>query len=133
MKQKAIIVFIGAALGVALPAAAHHAIQAQFNFDKPIHITGTLANVEWINPHAYFTLEVAEPNGQKTTWMFETFGPGGLRRTGLTRYGFFKVGDTYTVNGFASKDGSSTGWVKDLTGPDGKTITIWFGDLDDRR
>ncbi len=133
MKQKAIVALVGAVLGVALPAMAHHAIQAQFDFDKPIQIKGALAKVEWINPHAYFTIDVSEPNGEKTIWRFETFGPGALRRSGLTKLGFFKVGDTYIVNGFASKDGSSSGWVKDLTGPDGKTTTIWFGDLNDRR
>jgi hypothetical protein len=133
MQQKSLVVVIGILFGLALPATAHHAIQAQFDFDKPIQIKGTLARVEWINPHAYFVLDVSGPNGQKTSWMLETFGPGALRRAGMSRVGFFKVGEIYTVNGFASKDKSPSGWVKDLTGPDGKTVTIWFGDLNDRR
>jgi len=38
-------------LSAALPALAHHAVQAQFDFDKPIQLKGTLAKIEWVNPH----------------------------------------------------------------------------------
>lgn len=123
---------IAAAALLAGTAWAHHAIQAQFDFEKPVQVTGILSKVEWINPHAYFTIDVSE-GGQVTTWKFETFGPGGLRKAGFSRVGFFKTGETYTVNGFGSKDNSKSGWVKDLKGPDGKVITIWYGDLNDRR
>ena len=119
-------------LGAAVPVWAHHAIQAQFDFEKPVQVTGVLAKVEWINPHAYFTVDVKDASGQVKPWAFETFGPGGLRRAGLSKTGFFKVGDTYTVNGFAAKDGSPSAWLKDLKFPDGKIVTIWYGDPNDK-
>ena len=55
-------------------------------------------------------------------------GPGGLRRAGLSRAGFFKVGETYTVSGVLAKDGTDHGFVKSFTFPDGRVVTIWFGD-----
>lgn len=112
------------------PALAHHAVQAQFDFDKPIALTGILTKVEWINPHSYMFLDVKDDNGKVKKWALELVGPGGLRKAGLSRVerGGFKVGDTITVNGFASKDGSDSGFVKELKLPDGRLVTIWFGD-----
>jgi len=113
-----------------VPAVAHHAIQAQFDYDKPITLTGQLHKMEWINPHAYMYLDVKDSTGKVKTWALEMVGPGGLRKAGLSREdrGGFKVGDTLTINGFASKDGSDTAFVKEIKMPDGRLVTIWFGD-----
>jgi len=113
-----------------VPARAHHSIQAQFDYDKPITLTGQLRKVEWINPHAYIYLDVKDSSGSVKTWALEMVGPGGLRKAGLSREdrGGFRVGDTLTINGFASKDGSDTAFVKEIKLSNGLLITIWFGD-----
>ena len=118
-------------LGAVVPVWAHHAIQAQFDFEKPITVTGVLVKVSWVNPHAYFTLdgkEAKDTSGKVQTWQFEMGGTAGLRRAGLSKTGTFKIGDAYTINGFAAKDGSTLSWLKDLKGPDGKLVTLWYGD-----
>jgi hypothetical protein len=122
-----------AAVGLLLataPAMAHHGIQAQFDYDKPLTLTGTLHRVEWINPHSYMYLDVKDSTGKVKTWALEMLGPGALRKAGLSRENRsgFKVGETLTVNGFMAKDGSDTGFVKEIMMPDGRLITIWFGD-----
>jgi hypothetical protein len=122
-----------AVLGVVGPVRAHHAIQAQFDFEKPIQVTGVLKKVSWVNPHSYFTLEGKEAkdsSGKVQTWLFEMGGTAGLRKAGLSGRGVFKIGDIYTINGFAAKDGSTLSWLKDLKGPDGRLITLWYGDPD---
>ena len=48
--------------------------------------------------------------------------------TGEVKATFFKTGETYTVDALATKDGSHGGWIKDLKFPDGKIVTIWYGD-----
>ena len=120
------LVFVAAAV----PALAHHAVQAQFDFDKPIQVKGTLAKIEWVNPHSYFYFDVTDAKGVVKQWAFETTGPGGLRRAGLSRAsrGGFKVGDTYTINGFASRDGTTSGFATAFGFADGRVVTIWFGD-----
>jgi hypothetical protein len=131
MKRNAIATMaVLGALWAALPAFAHHAVQAQFDFDKPLSLTGVLTKVEWINPHSYMFLDVKDEAGKVKKWALELVGPGGLRKAGLSRAdrGGFKVGDTITVNAFASKDGSDSGFVKELKLPDGRLVTIWFGD-----
>ncbi len=114
----------------AVPAVAHHAVQAQFDFDKPITLTGLITKIEWINPHSYMFLDVKGGSGDVKRWALEMVGPGGLRKAGLSRAdrGGFKAGDTVTVNGFAAKDGSDSGFVKELKLQDGRSVTIWFGD-----
>jgi len=117
-----------ALLSIAPPATGHHAIQAQFDFESPVKLTGTLQKVEWINPHAHFILDVKDESGTIKSWSFETLGPGGLRRAGLSRAGLFKVGDTYTISGYAARNGRENAFMKDIAFADGKVITVWFGD-----
>ena len=39
-----------------------------------------------------------------------------------------KVGEQYTFVGYQARDGSKLAFLESLTGPDGKTVKIWFGD-----
>jgi hypothetical protein len=124
---------IGMMLGAG-SASAHHAILAQFDRDRPLYLTGTLTKMEWISPHAYLFLDVKDSSGTTRNWALEMVGPGGLRRSGLSRHdgGGFKVGDTISVSGFMAKDGTATGFVRELRLANGRTVTIWVGDPDAR-
>ncbi len=129
-KYWSLAVLAGSLLLAAIPAVAHHSVAAEYDFDKPIEFTGTLKQMEWINPHAMLHLEVTNKDGSKTVWIFQTTGAGALRQKGLARasQGGLAVGDTYTINGFAAKNGKSQGFIKTLKMPDGRLITMWFGD-----
>jgi hypothetical protein len=122
------VLTLGTLLFAAVPALAHHALQSQFDVKKPIELTGVLKKVEWINPHVYFALDVANERGKVTRWAIETVGPNGMRRAGLSRAGFFKLGDTYTFTGIVAKDGSESAFLKAVKFPDGRVVTVWFGD-----
>jgi Family of unknown function (DUF6152) len=117
-------------LVAAIPAMAHHSVAAEYDFDKPVQLTGTLTQMEWINPHAMLHLEVTNSDGSKAVWIFQTTGAGALRQKGLARAssGGLAVGQTYTINGFAAKNGRTQGFIKTLKMPDGRLITMWFGD-----
>lgn len=113
-----------------LPAMAHHSVQAEFDLNKPLTITGVVTKVEWINPHSYLYLDVKDDSGNVKHWAFEMAGPGALRRAGLSRAdrGGLKAGDTITVNAVAAKDGTDSGLIRDVTLPDGRKFTIWTSD-----
>jgi hypothetical protein len=108
---------------------AHHALQSEFEVNKPSRRwTGTLKTMQWVNPHSHFLLDVADETGKVTTWNFETASPNGLRRAGFTKENGFELGKTYTVIGYAARDGSLIAFVEQLTLPNGRTVRIWFGD-----
>lgn len=111
-------------------AWAHHSVQAQFDLDKPVTVTGTVTKVEWINPHSYLYLDTKDESGKVTHWAFEMAGPGALRKAGLSRSdrGGLKAGDTVTVDAVRAKDGTDSGLIKDLKMPDGRVFTIWTQD-----
>ena len=120
----------GALLIAAVPVAAHHALAAQYDMDKPVEISGTLKKMEFINPHSMLHLDVTGADGKVTTWVFQTTNAGTLRGKGLARSGpgSLEVGAKYTVKGFAARNGNSMGFLRVLVFPDGKELTFWFGD-----
>ena len=117
-------------LMAAVPVAAHHALAAQYDMDKPIEITGTLNKMEFINPHSMLHLDVKKADGSVTTWVFQTTNAGSLRSRGLARNAL-EQGGTYTVKGFAARNGNPMGFLRVLVFPDRKEMTFWFGDPND--
>jgi len=123
------VMIVAAILLLPALALAHHALQSEFEINKPSrHWTGTLKSVQWMNPHSHFVIDVADETGRVTTWRFETAAPNGLRRLGFSSKGFFEVGKTYAVIGYPARDGSAIAFVEQITLPDGRTVRIWFGD-----
>jgi len=114
------------ALVTAGTAFAHHSVQAEFDVNKEITVTGTVAKLEWINPHSYITIERKDTSGKTERWAFEMAAPGVLRKAGLSREdrGGLKPGDTVTITGLAAKDGSTTGFLHEIKFPDGRVFKI---------
>jgi hypothetical protein len=118
---------IGALLAVSLsglpgPVWAHHSIQAQFDINKTISVSGTVSKVEFINPHSYLTVSVKDADGKVTRWAFEMAAAAQLRRGGLSRAdrGGLKPGDEVTVTALAARDGSNSGLLQELKMADGR-------------
>jgi hypothetical protein len=111
-------------------AFAHHAVQAEFDLDKPTTVTGVVTKMEWINPHSYLSIDATDSKGKVRHWAFEMAGPGALRKAGLSRSdrGGIKAGDTVTVHALLAKDGTNAGLLKDVKVPDGRVFTIWSSD-----
>ena len=111
-------------LAFAGQASAHHSVQAQFDIHKTFTVSGTVAKVEWINPHSYLTVNVKDADGKVQKWAFELGGPGALRRAGMSREdrGGLKPGDEVTASGLAAKDGSTTGFLQELKLADGRVF-----------
>ena len=131
MSSRYLGVVVGLGLMVAsVPALAHHAVAAQYDMDKPGELTGTLKKMEFINPHSMLHLEVTNPDGTKTVWIFQTTAVAPLRQRGLARSGpgALEPGATYTVKGFAARNGNPMGFMRTLVFPDKRELVFWFGD-----
>lgn len=113
-----ILAFLGA---VAVPAFAHHAVAAEFDTTKPVTLKGVVTKVEWMNPHAWFYIDVKTDSGAVEHWQFETGAPNELVRRGWRKTDL-KVGDEVTVQGLRAKDGTNTGTARMVTLPDGKKV-----------
>ena len=107
MKTRLAVVAAGALflLG-SVPAIAHHSFAAEFDASKPVKLTGTVTKIEWMNPHAYFYIDVKDGSGKMTSWGLEMGSPNGLMRQGWTRNSM-KIGDEVVVEGSRAKDGSN--------------------------
>lgn len=119
---------VAVSMSVALPGllSAHHSIQAQFDIYKQISVTGTVARMEFINPHSYLTVNVKDADGKVTKWAFEMTGLAGLRRAGLSRAdrGGLKPGDELTVIAMPARDGSNSGLAQELKMGDGRVFKL---------
>src|SRR5258708_12289026 len=57
------------------PVLAHHSFNAEYDGTKPITLKGTVTKMEWINPHAWITMDVKGPDGKVTTWRVAAGAP----------------------------------------------------------
>ena len=115
MRQMTVIAIglMGFALS-ATPSVAHHSFAAVFDREDPIEITGTVTRIEWVNPHAWFYVDVESEDGQVEEWALEMGSANHLRRRGWNRNAL-SVGDVVTVLGSRARDGTMTGAVRTVT------------------
>lgn len=122
--MKAQIAVFSAVFAVASATAvrAHHSFAAEFDASKAIRVTGTLAKVEWTNPHTYFYVDVTDEKGTVTRWACESGAPGALSRRGFKR-SLLKLGDTLIVDGYRAKNGANLMDARRVTLPDGQVLS----------
>jgi len=124
MKFTLAAVLVGVGFLLALrPVVAHHAFAAEFDAKKPIKLQGTVAKMEWINPHTWIHIDVKRPNGTVERWAIEGGPPNALFRRGFSRDSL-PTGIEIVVEGFQAKDGSRKGNGRDLTFADGKRLFL---------
>jgi len=112
-----------AIVSAVVPVSAHHAFAAEFDATKPIKLRGTVAKMEWINPHSWIHIDVKTPNGTVERWMIEGGPPNALFRRGFTRDSL-PAGIEIVVEGFRAKDGSLKANGADLTFADGRRLFL---------
>ena len=105
----------------AIPLLAHHSFNAEYDFTKPVSLSGVVIKWELINPHGWITLDTKDAEGMVTRWMIETGNPNALIRAGW-RKDSLKSGDEVIVEGYRSKDGSNTVNGSSVRLPDGRKL-----------
>jgi len=95
------------------PLSAHHEIAAKFDTNKTVTVRGVVTGIDWANPHVHIFLNVREGNATNV-WAAELESPVDLQKAGWNRE-TLKPGDSVTVEGLPSRDGSKQTWAKTVT------------------
>ena len=128
MKQTAAAGGAVLALFAIASLSAHHSPSAIFDMGKRITVTGTLAKVDWVNPHIVVAMDARSDGGKIDHWTFESNPPSWYRSVGLARADFAKaVGHTVTVEGLPARDGTLFGYMRKITLPDGTSLELVNG------
>jgi hypothetical protein len=101
----------------AAPTMAHHSY-AMFDLDKRLTVSGTVAKVEWANPHVFIWMYVANDKGAYDLYGFEAGAVSLLTRYGWTK-STAKTGEKVTVEYFPLKDHRPGGAFIKMTHADG--------------
>ena len=97
---------------VAAPAVAHHSANSQFDTSKEFILTGVLTELEEINPHSQWHVDVKAADGTVTSWKLEGVSPNNLRKAGIRVKDDLKIGGTYSFTVAPSRDGSHIAFLK---------------------
>lgn len=128
LKSLAVLIAVAGFLLAALPVFAHHSFAAEYDTKAPVTLKGVVTKVEWLNPHAYFYIDVKDDSGKVVNWAIENGPPNMLYRQGW-RKDSLKPGDMVTVDGFRAKDGTTTANSRLVQLPDGRKV--FSGSADD--
>jgi hypothetical protein len=113
-------------LAMSAPAAAHHAIQSEYDTSKTEEFTGVLTRFALVNPHVRWFFDEKKPDGTVVKWEMTSSGPGAIRDAGLAR--IFVVGDTYQVTFAPAFSGAKLGRVRTMTFPSGRVVRMFDKD-----
>jgi len=108
------VALLAVVLGVT--AHAHHSISAVYDSRKPVTLTGSVREFQFVNPHPWIGLDVAGDAGRVQTWRLELDNRFELVDVGM-RSDTLKPGDTVVATGSAGRDGARSLYVRQLDRP----------------
>ena len=109
------------AMAFAAPALAHHSF-AMFDAQKTATLDGTVKEFEWVNPHSWIRLMVADANGTPREWAIEMGSPRQNAQRGW-KADTLKPGDKVSVTIHPLKDGSRGGQFMTVLLPGGQRLS----------
>jgi Family of unknown function (DUF6152) len=110
-------------IATSVPVRAHHSFEAEFDLARPVHLVGKVTSMEWINPHSWIHVDVADANGNVQNWMIECGSPNIMLRRGFTKRSL-EVGTEITVQGYQAKNGTLRANGSSITFKDGKKLFV---------
>jgi hypothetical protein len=116
-----IAAFVATIMTAGVPSARAHHSYAMFEGSRSAQVTGTVATVEWRNPHVYVWVYVPDAAGGHTLYAFENGAPNVLERRGWSR-NLLRQGDRITVTYWPLKDGRPGGHFESATLQDGRVL-----------
>ena len=106
-------------------ASAHHNMSAIFDFNDRVMLSGTLAKLDWRNPHIELAVDAKRDNGQVEAWKAEGPTPLFFRTRDTSKADFENaIGKSVKLEVSRARDGSRWGLLRNITLLDGKVINL---------
>jgi len=122
MKKAALFVtIIFAMLLASAPLRAHHG-EANYDTEKVTQAKGVVTDFQFINPHVQISIDVKSDKGEIEKWIGEARSPAMLARYGGWDKDTIKVGDTITMVGHRTKNGTNFLRLLKIVMPEGKEL-----------
>ncbi len=99
-KARRALELIGGGLLLASPCGAHHSTDANFDRSSSVSVRGVVTGFNFWNPHATFTVDVTDEDGEIQSWLIVTFAKNQLIRAGRWSEDTLKPGQVVTVDGW---------------------------------
>jgi hypothetical protein len=118
----ALVVALAAASGIGGGAAAHHSY-SMFDGTRTRTVSGTVAKLEWTNPHVFIWVYVPSTNAANgfDLFAFENGSPNVLSRGGWSP-ATFAAGEEVTIEYWPLLDGRAGGHFRQATRKDGTVV-----------
>jgi hypothetical protein len=126
MKFGSLTLACAASVAAASAASAHHSASA-FDASKEVTVKGTITELEWKNPHIYFTIETTGADGRPVLQRVEVQPISSVQTMGL-RKDMLAPGSTITLRANPSRrDPAGTLRGLDVTTSDGAIHPLVLG------
>ena len=97
------IVTVSAVIALtAISALAQRAVSGNYESDKKVKLSGIVTRIDWVNPSAFFTVNVKDSTGMISNWAIEIGNPLDLQRDGWKATALH-IGDTVNVEGIPAR------------------------------
>ena len=106
--------------GMPATASAHHGI-INFDLNREVEISGTVARLRFVNPHSWLDVETTAADGRVEAWKCELRGATVLRRSGWTPE-MFASGTRLTITGAPDRFEPNTCYLGTIVFGDGTRI-----------
>lgn len=108
---------------------AHHSLAGVYDMKGDKELSGPVVDVKFTNPHGSLSIAVKNPDGTQTTWVMTMGSAVALAQKGVGKTGpnAIRSGDNIKITFLPAKNGSPLGFLKTVTLPDGRVITIFGG------
>jgi hypothetical protein len=118
--KRAVLIVVVSLLFAPTVVLAHHALQAQFDMQRTITLTGTVKKIDWSNPHVRLYLEVTSES-KTVSWELYMASPNQQIMNGW-KIDTYRRGDRVRVDACPARDGSRVGFAKKVTAVSGGTF-----------
>ena len=107
---------------ISADGSAHHSY-AMFDGSQTKTVTGTVAKLEWVNPHVFLWVYVPNPGSDTgyDLYAFENGSPNVLTQQGWSET-YFSEGETVAITFWPLSDGRTGGHLAVATRSDGTVI-----------